>query len=135
MTDTRQPQRIDSHHHLWRYTPEEYGWIGDDMASLRRDFLLDDLRQEMATARVDGAVAVQARQTLEETRWLLELAQDDRSPVWGVVGWMPIASANFPQLLEKFIPNQILRGLRHIVQAEQPGFLDNKQFNAGIVQL
>lgn len=135
MTDTRQPQRIDSHHHLWRYTPEDYGWISDDMASLRRDFLLDDLQQEIATANVRGAVAVQARQTLEETRWLLDLADNDQSPIHGVVGWLPIADSEFPQLLEQFTQHERLRGLRHIVQAEQPGFLDDKHFNTGIAQL
>lgn len=135
MTDTHQPKRIDSHHHLWRYTPEDYGWISDDMAALRRDFLLDDLRQEMATAQVDGAVAVQARQTLEETRWLLDLAEEDGSPIHGVVGWLPIANADFPQQLEHFTQHERLRGLRHIVQAEQSGFLDDKRFNAGIAHL
>jgi len=135
MTDTRQPQRIDSHHHLWRYTPEDYGWIGDDMALLRRDFLLDDLRQEMATANVNGAVAVQARQTLEETTWLLQLAKETNSPIQGVVGWLPIADHDFPEHLERFIQHDRLCGLRHIVQAEAPGFLDDKRFNTGIAQL
>lgn len=135
MTDTRQSQRIDSHHHLWRYTPEDYGWIGDDMASLRRDFLLENLQQEMAAANVDGTVAVQARQTLEETRWLLELAEKSHSPIRGVVGWLPIAAADFSQRLEQFTPYEHLCGLRHIVQAEQPGFLDDARFNAGIAQL
>ena len=46
------------------------------MRLLRRDFLPKDLMAEMAAAGIDGAVAVQARQTLEETRWLLELAEE-----------------------------------------------------------
>src|ERR1700733_7182163 len=66
---------IDSHHHLWRYSPTEYGWIDDTMATLRRDFLPKDLVAELTQANIDGAIAVQARQTLEETYWLLELAQ------------------------------------------------------------
>ena len=37
--------RIDAHHHLWRYTPEEYGWIGEQMGVLRRDFLPSDLKR------------------------------------------------------------------------------------------
>lgn len=135
MTNTRQPQRIDSHHHLWRYTPDDYGWISDDMAALRRDFLVDNLRTEMASAHVDGTVAVQARQTIEETRWLLELAEEDRSPILGVVGWLPIADPDFPQLFEQFTQHDRLRGLRHIVQAEQLGFLDEKRFNTGITAL
>jgi L-fuconolactonase len=63
--------RIDAHHHLWRYTSDEYEWIDDSMAALRRDFLLDDLRAELRLADVAATVAVQAKQTIEETRWLL----------------------------------------------------------------
>jgi L-fuconolactonase len=135
MTETAYSQRIDSHHHLWHYTPEEYGWIGDDMTPLRRDFLLDDLRRELADAGVDGTVAVQARQTLEETAWLLDLAEGDDSPLRGVVGWLPIASTRFPAVLESFRDSKRLCGLRHIVQGEQPGFLDGDAFNQGIAHL
>ena len=66
--------RIDAHQHFWRYDVAQYEWIDDSMASLRRDFLPADLRREMGLVRMDACVAVQARQTLEETRWLLELA-------------------------------------------------------------
>jgi len=67
-------ERIDTHQHLWRYSAEEYEWIDDAMAALRRDFLLGDLTAAMASAGVDGTVAVQARQSLDETRWLLDIA-------------------------------------------------------------
>lgn len=122
--------RIDSHHHLWRYSPEEYGWIDDSMASLRKDFLLDGLRAELSVARVDGTVAVQARQTVEETDFLWACAEEDGSPVLGVVGWLPIADASFPALLDLYRTR--LCGLRHVVQAEAPGFLDGSEFNDGI---
>ena len=76
---------IDSHHHFWKYSREEYSWIGDGQGVLRRDFLPGDLKKEIATAKVDGVVSVQARQTLEETRWLLELAENNDF-IRGVVG-------------------------------------------------
>jgi L-fuconolactonase len=127
----RAPAVIDSHHHLWRYSAEEFGWIDDDMATLRQDFLLEDLIGELATAKVDGLVTVQARQTLEETRWLLALAQDCDA-VRGVVGWAPIASLEFGASLDKFAVETKLVGLRHVVQAEPDGFLDGTKFNSGI---
>lgn len=68
---------IDAHHHLWRYSAAEYGWIDASMGQLRRDFLPTQLHLAMASAGVEGAVAVQARQTVEETRWLLDLARED----------------------------------------------------------
>lgn len=71
--------KIDSHHHFWKYSPEEYGWIDDSMMGIRRDFLPYDLEKEIQVAGVDGVISVQARTTLEETRWLLDFAdQTDR---------------------------------------------------------
>lgn len=68
--------RIDAHQHFWVYDQREYAWIDDSMASLRRHFLPDDLKPELERNGFQGSVVVQARQTLEETRWLLELATD-----------------------------------------------------------
>ncbi len=77
-------ERVDAHHHLWKYSEAEYGWIGEQMQQLRQDFLVANLEAEMAAASVDAA-AVQARHTLDETRWLLHLA-DRCSSLRGVVG-------------------------------------------------
>ncbi len=101
------------------------------MASIRRDFLPSDLDLELTGSGVDGAVAVQARQTLEETRWLLKLAQSF-SKIRGVVGWAPIASIDFESSLSEFSAEPKLVGLRHVVQAEPSGFLDSADFNRGI---
>jgi L-fuconolactonase len=79
--------RVDAHQHFWRYDPLEYGWIEDRMAALRRDFLPRDLEPMMRRAGVDACVAVQARQSLDDTRWLLSLA-DAHPFIAGVVGWV-----------------------------------------------
>ena len=62
---------IDSHHHLWPYIPEQYPWITPELGVLQRDYLGAELEVELGRAGVDGAVAVQARQDVGETRWLL----------------------------------------------------------------
>jgi L-fuconolactonase len=127
---------IDAHHHLWRYTPEEYGWIDESMRPLQRDFLPADLGTEMVTAGVDGAIAVQARQTLEETHWLLDLADQSStggSKIRGVVGWAPIAGAEFPAVMEQFDGRAKLKGLRHIIQGEpDENYILREDFNSGI---
>ncbi|MES2390823.1 MAG: amidohydrolase family protein, partial [Acidobacteriota bacterium] len=125
---------IDSHHHLWRYSAEEYGWIDDSMAALRRDFLPADLVAAMQTAGVDGAVAVQARQSVEETRWLLGLARKCDAML-GVVGWAPIADVGLEKTFAEFAGEAKLKGLRHVVQAEAAGFLDGAEFNRGVSAL
>lgn len=123
--------RVDAHHHLWRYDRVEYGWIDGSMQSLQKDFLLDDLDPLLESVGVRAALAVQARQTLEETGWLLQLAAE--SPiVHGVVGWAPLAAENIDALLDDLRCDPHLRGLRHVVQAEPDGFLDSSDFNRGI---
>jgi L-fuconolactonase len=120
---------IDAHQHFWIYDLNEYEWIDDSMAALRRDFLPHDLKVELEGAGFHGSVAVQARQTLEETQWLLELA--DHSPlILGVVGWVDLRSPEVGSQLKRLAANPKLVGVRHIVQSEpddrfllQPDFL------------
>jgi L-fuconolactonase len=126
---------IDAHIHLWHYTPAEFDWLSGPLTPLRRDFVPADLIPALAAARVDGTVAVQTRQTLEETHWLLALAAESSrvgNQIRGVVGWAPIASPAFPQILESLLELPRLKGLRHIVQAEPGEFLLREDFNAGI---
>lgn len=108
---------IDAHHHLWQYSEAEYGWIDDSMQVLRRDFLPLDLHAEMRAADVDAAVAIQARQTVEETRWLLDVAQKNLF-IAGVVGWAPMIRKDFPEILEDLCDSSKLKGLRHVLQDE-----------------
>jgi L-fuconolactonase len=123
---------IDAHHHLWRYTPEEFGWLDDRMAALRRDFLPGELVGELAAAGIDGTVAVQARQTMEETRWLLKQAEGCEA-IRGVVGWAPIAGEDFPEVMEEFEHRPKLKGLRHVIQGEKDeNYILREDFNSGI---
>jgi L-fuconolactonase len=126
---------IDAHQHFWHYTAAEYGWINDSMAQLRRDFLPAGLTAEMQPANVAHSIAVQARQSVEETSWLLNLAAR-HDIIAGVVGWAPLAH---PAALSSFLRDHgglpKLVGLRHIVQAEPDGFLDAPAFNDGIAAL
>ena len=128
-------RRIDAHQHFWHYDPVEYGWIDGTMATLQRDFLPADLEPELRAAGFDACVAVQARQTVEETRWLLELA--DRHPfVAGVVGWVDLQAADVRAQLDSFVGRPKLVGLRHIVQAEpDERFLLRREFLRGMAVL
>jgi L-fuconolactonase len=127
--------RIDSHQHFWRYDPRAYGWIDERMDVLKRDFLPADLEPPMRAAGFDGVVAVQARQTLEETAALLEWA--DRCPfVAGVVGWVDLCSADLRRQLGRFARHPRLVGVRHIVQGEPDDrFLLRPDFGRGIALL
>jgi L-fuconolactonase len=123
---------IDAHQHFWVYDPREYAWIDDSMASLRRDFLPAELKPELEGAGFQGCVAVQARQTMEETRWLLELAAS--SPfILGVVGWVDLQSPQVRSHLQAFAENPKLVGIRHVVQGEPDDrFMLRSEFLRGI---
>ncbi|MFN7924478.1 MAG: amidohydrolase family protein [Bryobacteraceae bacterium] len=127
--------RIDSHHHLWKYGIQEYGWIGDDMKAIQRDFLAPELAAALKSGGIDGAVTVQARETLEETRWLLGIAA--KAPIIkGVVGWVELVNPKVEADLEKFSADKKLKGVRHVLQAEPANqLMDDPRFNAGVEKL
>ncbi len=122
---------IDSHHHFWNYNPAEYGWIGEDMAGIRRDFMPADLKSALDSAGIDGAVSVQARQTLPETRWLLSLAEQ-HPWLCGVVGWLPLCEPNLGAALDELAGHPKLKAVRHLVQGEPDGYSERADYNAGI---
>ena len=109
--------RIDSHQHFWRYNPGEYPWMGEAHAPLKIDYLPPDLQPLLAATSMDGTVAVQARQNLRETEFLLELA-DQYDLLRGVVGWVDMRADDVEAQLERFAGHRRLVGLRHIVHDE-----------------
>jgi L-fuconolactonase len=123
--------KIDSHQHFWRYDAVQYPWIPKG-SPLHRDWLPDDLAPLLAAAGLDGCVAVQARQTLEESRWLLDLAA--HAPIIkGVVGWVDLRSERVGEQLAELAKNPKLRGVRHVVQDEPDvNFMLGADFQRGI---
>ena len=62
----------------------------------------------------DGSVAVQARMTLDETRWLLELAARHES-IRGVVGYVEFLSPEVESQIDEFKDHPKCVGMRHVV--------------------
>jgi L-fucono-1,5-lactonase len=122
---------IDAHQHFWIYDRRDYGWIDESMASIRSDFLPADLKPLLENNGFQGSVLVQVRQTLEETRWLLELAENNSS-ILGVVGWVDLRSLHLRADLESLTGKRKLVGIRHIVQSEPDNFLLQPDFLRGI---
>ncbi len=127
--------RIDSHQHFWRYHPVHHAWMSEAMAALRRDYLPEELAPLLQASGFEGTIAVQARQMLEETEWLLALAGQNRW-VQGVVGWVDLCSQELPAQLERFASNPKLVGVRHVVHDEPDDrFLLRPEFRRGIGRL
>lgn len=127
--------KIDSHQHFWHYNPGEFGWINDQMSVIRKDFLPADLKVELDKTGFNGSIAVQARQHLEETAWLLELASNHNF-IRGVVGWVDLCSTELTKQLELLSANKKLVGVRHVIHDEpDDNFMLRPDFLKGIEQL
>ena len=126
---------IDSHQHFWNYEPVKHAWIDDDMSVIRRDFTPYDLKKVYQENGIDGCVAVQADQTLEETNFLLHLAEEHNF-IKGVVGWVDFRAENIEDVLKQYSKFKKLKGFRHVVQGEPDhNFLLRPAFLNGIYKL
>src|SRR5512133_3740140 len=92
---------IDAHQHFWKYTEVDYRWIGNDMEYLKKDFLPHDLEPILQSLEIEGTITVQARQTLNETGWLLKLS-DQHSFIKGIVGWVDLCGEKVYEQLKEF---------------------------------
>lgn len=126
---------IDAHHHLWNFDPVEYDWIDDSMAMLKKDFLVKELERTLYNNGFSASIAVQARQSQEETLWLLELAESTEL-IKGVVGWIDLKSDQLAQQLDELACHKKLVGFRHVIQGEtDPEFMKKPDFIRGLKML
>ncbi|WP_273214251.1 amidohydrolase family protein [Runella zeae] len=126
---------IDSHQHFWIYDAERDAWINEQMTRIRQNFLPEDLQPVLAASGVDGCIAVQADQSEAETLFLLALAEKHSSFVKGVVGWVDLRADNLYDKLDYYSQYELLKGFRHVAQAEPDDFLARPEVIKGIRQL
>ena len=119
---------VDAHQHFWDPAVADYTWMDDELGSLRRRFDPDDLSPLLAAHGVRATVVVQALGTLDETRWLLELAA--AAPfVAGVVGWIDL-TGDAKQGLDGLV------GVRHQVHDEpDPNWLVSDDVQRGLAAI
>lgn len=126
---------IDAHQHFWKYEPIKHAWIDDSMSVIRQDFMPSDLKKVYDENEIDGCVAVQADQTLEETNFLIGLSTK-HDFIKGVVGWVDLRAKNVDEVLKEYSEHNKIKGFRHIVQGEPDhNFLLRSDFLRGISYL
>ena len=126
--------RLDAHQHFWSYDARQYPWIPKG-SPLERDWLPPDLAPLLAAAALEGCIAVQARQSLEESRWLLELAEH-HAIIKGVVGWVDLRAPEVERDLAALAAHPKFAGVRHVVQDEPDvNFQLGAAFQRGIEKL
>jgi L-fuconolactonase len=124
---------LDTHHHLWSYNADDYPWIPAN-TPLAQNHLLVELEEATSLAGVTGTIAVQARQTNEESASLLKIA-DQSDLIRGVVGWIPLISENVDEDLELFSDNPKFVGIRHVLQDEPDAYFLRDDFHRGLSKL
>ena len=126
---------IDAHHHLWRYRPPGPPWMADDMAGLRRNFLVEDLRATTAEVGVTRTIVVETERSKEETLWLSQIAETNPL-ICGVVGWVPLTSSAIVSELESVASLPKVKAVRHPIHDESDDqFVLRDDFNRGIAAL
>jgi L-fuconolactonase len=108
-------QRIDAHQHYWNPERRDYGWLKPEMTALYRTFAPADLAPLRDAAGIDRTVVVQAAPTVEETRYLLDMARGEAS-IAGVVGWVPLLDDGAPTLIAELARDPKFRGVRPMLQ-------------------
>jgi L-fuconolactonase len=128
-------RKIDTHVHCWHYDPVRYGWITEDMAAIRRDFLPANIQPLLEAEQVDGCVLVQVNQAESENDFFLKLAAD-HSFVKGIVGWVDLCAPDIEERLARYRSFPQIRGFRHILQGEQDrAYMLRPDFQRGIGML
>ena len=105
---------IDAHQHYWNPARGDYFWM-EPGGTLDHRFTPDDLKPLLRRNGMAGTVLIQAAPTLEETDYLLAIA-DRESTVLGVVGWIDFEDRSHLAALERFRRNPKFRGVRPMIQ-------------------
>ncbi len=107
--------RIDAHQHFWNPERLDYGWLKPEMTSLYRTFGPADLAPLRAATGIDRTVVVQAAPTVDETRYLLDIARGEAS-IAGVVGWVPLLDKDAPALIAELARDPKFKAVRPMLQ-------------------
>jgi L-fuconolactonase len=124
---------IDAHQHFWT---ADYAWLAEpELAPIRRDYRLSDLRPLMRAAGVDRTVLVEGGLGhASETTSFLALASAEPE-IAGVVGWASLTSPALGAELARHragVGGRLLVGVRDQVQGQDDTFLDRGDVRDGL---
>jgi L-fuconolactonase len=125
---------VDAHHHLWRYVFEEYSWMGTNEDILRRDFTITEYLAVAQQSSVSAAIAVQSRQMIEDTDFLVDLAKSSGISHF-VVGWFDLLADDAEEVIAKYAQLKHVVGARHFLSLESDNSLFRSSFFRERLQL
>ncbi|RYG16896.1 MAG: amidohydrolase [Chitinophagaceae bacterium] len=125
---------IDSHVHFWNFDPVRDSWITTEMNAIRKDFDPNGFIEASSSTPITGCIAVQADQSEEQNHFLLSLGQEN-SVIKGIVGWVDFLNPNLEERLTYWKQFELIKGWRHVLQAENEAFILNQTFVNGLKKL
>ncbi|WP_343082308.1 amidohydrolase family protein [Ostreiculturibacter nitratireducens] len=108
-------EQIDAHQHYWNPARGDYDWMPKDDPILARPYGPADLAPQIAAHGVTKTVLVQAAATVNETEYLLGIA-DATDHVAGVVGWVDFEKPSDIEHLKRLAEHPKFKGVRPMIQ-------------------
>lgn len=108
-------EQIDAHQHYWEPARGDYDWMPMDNEVLARRYGPADLAPHLARHAIARSVLVQAAASVEETEYMLGLA-DATPSVAAVVGWVDFERSEHRAVLERLAGHPTFRGVRPMIQ-------------------
>lgn len=126
------PIRVDGHQHFWSLQRDDYGWLTPELQALYRDFTPAELSPLLDQAGIDQTILVQAAASVDETEYLLGIAEQHQF-VAGVVGWVDMDSVlQANEDLHRLARHPKFVGIRPMIQdIDDPAWIDGPEL--GIV--
>ena len=107
--------QVDAHQHYWNPARGDYGWMPKDHPILSRVYGPQDMVALLASHGIDQTVLVQAAPTVEETEYMLGIA-DATPSVGGVVGWIDFETPDDLAHLRRLAGHPKFKGVRPMIQ-------------------
>jgi L-fuconolactonase len=108
-------EMIDAHQHYWHPRRGDYDWMPMDNATLARPYHPADLEPTLDRHGISRTVLVQAAATVQETEYMLGIA-DATPSVAAVVGWIDFETRRDRAHLERLASHPKFRGVRPMIQ-------------------
>ena len=106
---------VDAHQHFWHPARADYPWMPPDDPVLTRPYAPLDLAPGRAKTNVTQTVLVQAAPTVEETEYMLGIA-DTTPHVAAVVGWIDFERPEQHATLKRLAAHPKFVGVRPMIQ-------------------
>ncbi len=108
-------EMIDAHQHYWHPLRGDYDWMPMDNATLARPYHPADLEPTLSKHGISRTVLVQAAPTVNETEYMLGIA-DATPSVAAVVGWVDFEVPEDRAHLERLAKHPKFAGVRPMIQ-------------------